>query len=82
MGFFWKKHRKKVLQEQGRFTALGETARSRTAVTVPAGLVQVSMATTVRTPKRLGQMCQHTELFLINSQVLPQANGFADTQPE
>lgn len=79
VGFFWKKPWKRVLQEQGRFTALGEAARSHTAAIVPAGLVQVSMARTAHMPKRLGQMCQHTEVFLLNSQSLPQAIGFADT---
>ena len=82
MCFFQKEPWKQVLQEWGRFAALGEAVRSRAAVTVPKARVRVSAAGTVCTLKGLGQTCGHTELFLLNSQGLSQAIGFAETELE
>lgn len=67
-----------MLQEWGRFTALWEAARSHVAVTIPMALVWVRAAGQYAHC----QICWHMELFLLNSQGLSQAIGFAGTEPE
>lgn len=78
-GVFLEEALKKSTAGTGKVHSPGGGCKEPYSSHCPAGLVQVSMARTAHMPKRLGQMCQHTEVFLLNSQSLPQAIGFADT---
>lgn len=70
--FSWKEPWKQALQERGRCTALGEAGGSHAAVTVPTALVRRSAARTACMLKGPRQVCQHTELLLLNSQGVAQ----------
>jgi len=61
--FLWKEPWKKALQDWGRFTALGEAARSLAAVPAPTALVRVSVARTVCTLRGLGKIMSAHRAF-------------------